>query len=91
MHSVQSSLDEIIQRLIEEVSNKNMEHSDMGLISEGILDSMRIMTLIAMIEEHFDIEFDEDDLVVKNFSTARNIVNLLMSKFEKEMKLQLNI
>lgn len=43
--------------------------ADENLLGQGILDSMGILKLVAFLEERFDIQTDDDDLIPENFET----------------------
>lgn len=52
-------------------------NEDSDLFAEGILDSFSLMQLVMHLDESFRIEIDADDIVPENFSTLRNISNLV--------------
>lgn len=49
-----------------------------GAIAE--FDSMAIVTLIGEIEEHFDIELDDDDISAENFETISTLAELVIER-----------
>lgn len=53
---------------------------DYKLIDEGILDSLAIMNLIAWLEKHYSIEFDEGDIVLENFNSVNALLNFVQRK-----------
>lgn len=55
-------------------------NDDYNLIDEGILDSLAIMSLIAWLEKHFSIEFDEGDIVLENFSSVNALSDFVQKK-----------
>lgn len=55
-------------------------NDDYNLIDEGILDSLAIMNLIAWLEKHFSIEFDEGDIVLENFSSVNALLGFVQRK-----------
>jgi acyl carrier protein len=46
---------------------------DADLIETGILDSLDVMNLVAMLEQSYDIDFDPDDISPENFASAEAI------------------
>lgn len=50
---------------------------DAQLLEEKILDSFGLVSVVAELEEEFDIALGADELVVQNFETPRSIVNLI--------------
>lgn len=55
-------------------------NDDYNLIDEGILDSLAIMNLIAWLEKHGSIEFDEGDIVLENFSSVNALLDFVQHK-----------
>ena len=47
------------------------------LIADGILESFDIMSLVAELEDEFDIKIQPKDLVAENFNSAEAIVEML--------------
>ena len=56
---------------------------DYRLIDNDVLDSMAIFELIAFIEDKFQIQIDDDDLVPENFETIKAITLLVEGKKEQ--------
>lgn len=50
------------------------------LIESGGLDSLAILHLVSFLEDEFDIELTNDDLVLENFATVGDVVRLVESK-----------
>ena len=40
-----------------------------NLLAQGVIDSMGILKLVAFLEERFDIETDDDDMLPENFES----------------------
>lgn len=49
------------------------------LVSAGILDSLRILQLVAYIEEKFDIDIPDEAVVYENFHSLQAIIDYLNS------------
>lgn len=47
------------------------------LIADGILESFDIMSLVAELEDEFDIKIKPKDLVAENFNSADAMVEML--------------
>ena len=58
---------------------ENLDYDD-SLLELGIIDSIKMLDLIAFIEKKFDIKVDEDDLYPENFDSINAIVNYIQSK-----------
>jgi D-alanine--poly(phosphoribitol) ligase subunit 2 len=52
------------------------------LISDGILTSFDIVTLIANLTDEYDIEITVKDIIPENFESAETIMKLINSKEE---------
>lgn len=50
-----------------------------SLITDGLLDSFDIISLITELEEAFDIEIDPEDVVSENFESVDAITALVES------------
>lgn len=51
-----------------------------NLLAQGILDSMGMLKLVTFLEEHFEIETSDDDLVPENFTTLEMIRDFVERK-----------
>ena len=45
-----------------------------------MIDSLGMLKLVSLIEEEFDVEIDDDDVVPANWQTIRDIAALVESK-----------
>ena len=51
------------------------------LLGEGLnLDSLAIVELITVSEEHFGIEFGEDDLTIEAFANVRTLAGVIAAR-----------
>lgn len=48
-----------------------------NMIEEGLIDSFDIVTLVAKINEEFDIEFTVNEIVPENFATVETLYNTI--------------
>ncbi|OJX39527.1 MAG: hypothetical protein BGO78_13535 [Chloroflexi bacterium 44-23] len=53
---------------------------DDDLLSEGIIDSLGILQLVSFIEEKFNIQVDDEDVVLENFQSIASLNNFLSAK-----------
>ncbi|WP_281884480.1 acyl carrier protein [Paenibacillus sp. YYML68] len=76
-----SMLEQVVTKKLSEVLNREL-HLDQGadLRSEG-LDSIKMIEFIVNLEVEFDIQIDDQDLLVENFSTVHKITTLLSQKY----------
>ncbi len=82
MDSIQISA-QIIKTLTQIIPSYNEAfwHSEtelFGAIAE--FDSMVIVTLIAELEEQFDVVFDDEDITGDNFETVASLTQLMNEK-----------
>lgn len=61
-----------------EINDLNEELRDNGI------DSVKVIKLIIQIEETFDFEFDDEDLIIDNFRSLNTLVDFLLKKFGEE-------
>ncbi|HLZ30741.1 MAG TPA: acyl carrier protein [Chloroflexota bacterium] len=50
------------------------------LLDSGLVDSVGVLKLAAFIEEHFQIEVQDEDLVPENFSNVRAVAAFVRAK-----------
>ena len=53
---------------------------DYPLLAKHVIDSLGMLKLVSLIEEEFDVEIDDDDVVPANWKTIRDIAALVESK-----------
>ena len=64
---------EILESVHGNVDYKNNEK----LVDDGILDSFDIISIIAEINDAFDIEISADDISPENFNSAKALYSLI--------------
>lgn len=60
---------EILESIKPGVDFKNSKN----MIEEGLIDSFDIVTIVAKINEEFDIEFSVSEVVPENFATVETL------------------
>ena len=68
-----NELMEILEELRPDVDFEN----ETGLIANGILDSFDIVSLVAELNDAFDIEIKPNHLVHENFNSAEAMLDLI--------------
>ncbi len=53
---------------------------DYQLLEKDIVDSLGIFKIITFIEEEWDVEVQDDELVPENFQSINSIANLVAAK-----------
>ena len=54
--------------------------SEFSLLDSGVIDSLGILDLVEYIEESFEIQAADEDLVPENFETVSALVRFVESK-----------
>lgn len=71
---------EILENLQPEVDYETVEN----LIDGRYLDSLTILSLVAEIEDEFDVEIPTVEIIPSNFNSAKNIWQLIERLKEEE-------
>jgi acyl carrier protein len=58
--------------------------NDESLLGVGIIDSTGVLELIGYLEEKFQLQFGDDELVAENFDTILKITAFLQKKLDKQ-------
>jgi acyl carrier protein len=53
---------------------------DYPLLAKQVIDSLGMLKLVSLIEEEFDVEIDDDDIVPDNWKTISDIARLVEAK-----------
>lgn len=51
-----------------------------NIFKKGVVNSLFAMKLLNFVETEFDIEIDDDDIEIKNFSSINNIISLIKKR-----------
>jgi acyl carrier protein len=54
--------------------------ADFPLIDSGVIDSLRLVELIARIESGFELLIEADEILPENFATIREIARFVAGK-----------
>lgn len=54
------------------------------LIDDGILDSFAILSIVAELEEEFDIKITPVDIIPDNFNSAKGLWNMVLRLQEEK-------
>ena len=69
--------------ILEEIQDGVDYQTCTTLIDEGYLDSLAIISLVAEIEEEFDVQIPTVEIIPENFNSAQAIWNLI-EKIQEE-------
>lgn len=70
-----SQVKELLLKVLEKRNNK--EIIEKTALSDLGLDSITTISLIILIEEHFNIELDDEDLLFENYSSVERITQMI--------------
>jgi len=70
-------MDDKFINLLNEINSEIISHPDANLVDDGIIDSLNIMQIVSGFEKNYGIDFDPDDMIPENFSSASAIWELL--------------
>jgi len=79
---IQKTVRDFIQQNFIFDSNIVLEN-DESLLGKGIIDSTGVLELIGFLEEKFQLQFGDDELVAENFDTVIKISDFLQKKLNK--------
>ena len=54
--------------------------ADYPLVENGVLDSLAIFQVVTFLEDRYQIEIDDEELVPENFETINDIVRIVTAK-----------
>ena len=79
MSEIGNTLQEFIQTRFAPGSAGTIGFDD-DLLMSGVLDSLNVMSLLAFIQQRFDIKVPAEDVVYENFVTISALVTYLESR-----------
>lgn len=73
-----------IRKLIDQVNVKGIEYGNNDSLFEiGILDSLKTIQMILLIEKKMNITIDQADLKIEDFENVDLLVNYINQEIEK--------
>lgn len=69
-----------VEKIIIETLESDSPISINDNLNEQGLDSMKSISLIVLLEEKFNIEFDDSELILENFIYLEKIVKSILNK-----------
>lgn len=64
-------------------SEQNFDDDD-SFMETGIIDSTGVLELVSFVEERFDIEVRDDELIPENLDSANNLTRYVTRKLSAE-------
>jgi len=77
-----SAIDLVRSFLIEQeyVKEGQTVEGSASLLEQGIIDSVGMLNLVSLLEETYEIQIDDDDLMPENFDSLVAIENYVKSR-----------
>ena len=69
----------ILEEILFDRANVSLSNDD-ELLEKKIIDSMALVRLISFIEEHYEIEIEDEELKLENFKTINHIKDFIERK-----------
>jgi acyl carrier protein len=79
--STSNILLEYIKKELAVGSKRNIQMDD-DLLSAGIIDSLGVLQLVSFIEDQFNIQMPDEDVVLENFQSVNSLASYL-DNFQK--------
>ncbi|KAA0134276.1 acyl carrier protein [Gimesia chilikensis] len=57
--------------------------NDDSFLETGIIDSTGVLELVAFIEDQYDVEVDDDELVPENLDSINRLIDFIESKIKE--------
>lgn len=74
---VQPSLVERVRTLVRDVVSVEVPSDETDLIESGLIDSLTLITMIAEIEQEFQVQLALEDLDVEQFRTVQRMAQFV--------------
>lgn len=68
---------ETLMQILKEIDGSVNYEKEQALISDRILDSFGVITLVSELEEAFDIQIEAAQMVPENFNSAQAMWNMI--------------
>ncbi len=73
-------MEELVAALLATEIQTPVPSPNTDLVETGLLDSLKLVTLLSLIENRFGIQISPDDLDLENFRSVARIANFLQSR-----------
>jgi acyl carrier protein len=78
--STEGKIKELIEKNLTWSGSWSDVDEDYPLLAKGVIDSLGMLKLVSLLEEEYDVEIDDDEIVPDNWRTIRDIAALVDSK-----------
>jgi len=80
--TIQESLEKVILNEIAGGLGKKSLDPDENLLEQGIIDSLGLMKLVVYMEEHFDMEVPDEEIVPENFQSLNSVATFIKQQMQ---------
>ena len=79
MQSMEREKGRTMEELLEVLGevNSDIDFTEDGLVSDGVLDSFTILQIIDALENHYDIKIKAKDVIPENFDSAEAMLDMI--------------
>lgn len=83
LEKIKEELKEYVKEKYLSKNNAERLVDNTKLIDDGIIDSSAVLSLIMQIEDKYNIEFLDEELIPENFNTVNDLSNIIVEKLDK--------
>jgi len=58
-------------------------NNDTSFLEEGIIDSTGVLELVTFLEETFNIQIEDEELIPENLDSLNNVTNFIEAKLKQ--------
>jgi len=81
---VRSDVLKFIVKLISKKGNLPDDIENFKYLDSGYIDSLGVMKFMMQLEDRFDIEFSDDEMMSEEFRTISSLTDMIVRKIDKE-------
>lgn len=82
--NINEKVKNIICLTLEDDSYYDRLTDETNLVEDIGMDSIQIMQIVISIEIEFDIEFNDDELLIDNLAILKNLIRIILSRLNIE-------
>ena len=78
--NIENTLKKYIYKKFVRGKDGDIVGDDESLFEKGIIDSLGLIKLVSFLEERFNVQVEDDELIPDNFDTVKNIKDYIEKK-----------
>ncbi|QDV20159.1 acyl carrier protein [Gimesia panareensis] len=83
MNSIQSEIRNFVADNFLFGEDPESLQNDDSFLETGIIDSTGVLELVAFIEDQYDVQVDDDELVPENLDSINRLIDFIESKLKE--------